>query len=48
MGGKTLDAGDSYTVTKDATFIAQWKEKNTTPTPATNPLKGTWLSGLVQ
>jgi hypothetical protein len=40
--GKTLEAGDSYTVTKDVTFIAQWKEKNAAP--ATNPLKGTWLS----
>lgn len=46
--GKTLEAGDSYTVTKDVTFIAQWKaadaDKDTDKNAAKNPLEGTWLS----
>ncbi|MDR2021009.1 MAG: hypothetical protein LBQ14_09620 [Treponema sp.] len=43
--GQTLAEGDFYTVDKNVTFTAQWKETNPGPGPSgKNPLEGTWLS----
>ncbi|MDR2499692.1 MAG: InlB B-repeat-containing protein [Treponema sp.] len=42
-GGNTYSAGDSYTVTGNVTFIAQWKSATDDPVVPKSPVVGVWI-----